>query len=172
MSSTESREKRLKVDGAVQISELHQTAEYILPDERFTKPVAVIECIESIPCNPCETACPVNAIVIGDDITTLPKIDPTICTGCALCVAACPGLAIYLKQQHWGPSLSYIAFPYEYLPLPQKGAEVTMANRWGEAVCSGTVIKVIKSSRFDRTAIIHASYDSAFYEEVVTMVRL
>ena len=172
MSRREHEESRLKVSGAVSLAELHQTAEYILPDERFSKPVAVIECIEAIPCNPCETACPVGAIVIGDDITTLPVIDPTICTGCGICVAACPGLAIYLKQKNHGPGLSYIAFPYEYLPLPEKGQAVTMVDRRGQHVCSGTVVRVIKTKRFDRTAIVHATYDSAFYEDVVNMVRL
>lgn len=165
-------ERRLKESGAVSLEELHQTPEYILPDGRYVKPVAVIECIEGIPCNPCETACPVNAIVIGEDITTLPVIDPSICTGCALCVAACPGLAIYLKQQEFRPGVSYIAFPYEYLPLPEKGAQITMVNRRGEALCGGIVERVIKSKRFDRTAIVYATYPMEFYEDVVNMARL
>jgi Fe-S-cluster-containing hydrogenase component 2 len=172
MSEVHEKESRLKVDGAVSLTELHETVEYILPDEHYDHPVAVIECIEGIPCNPCETACPVAAIVVGDDITTLPVIDPTICTGCGLCVAACPGLAIYLKQQHHRDGLSYIAFPYEYLPLPEKGQAVTMVDRRGQHVCSGTVVRVIKTKRFDRTAIVHATYDSAFYEDVVNMARL
>lgn len=172
MSKSHENEARLKVDGAASLGELHETAEYILPDEHFDKPVAVIECIEGIPCNPCETACPVGAIIVGDDITALPIIDVTLCTGCGLCVAACPGLAIYLKQQRYADGLSYIAFPFEYLPLPEKGQTVTMVNRRGEPVCSGTVVRVIKTKRFDRTAIVHATYDSAFYEDVVNMARL
>ena len=29
---------------------------------------AVIECVQNIPCNPCEAACPYGAITIGDNI--------------------------------------------------------------------------------------------------------
>lgn len=41
--------------------------------ERMKKgPVAVIECVQEIPCNPCENACPFGAIKIGDPITNCP----------------------------------------------------------------------------------------------------
>ncbi|HIP99899.1 TPA: 4Fe-4S dicluster domain-containing protein, partial [Candidatus Bipolaricaulota bacterium] len=57
---------------------------------------AVIECVEEIPCNPCEESCPVGAIRIGEKITTLPVIDFDRCTGCGTCLGVCPGLAIFL----------------------------------------------------------------------------
>lgn len=45
-------------------------------DERFAKgPVAVIECIQPIPCNPCEGACKFGAICVGDPIINLPCLD-------------------------------------------------------------------------------------------------
>lgn len=60
--------------------------------ERMKKgPVAVIECVQEIPCNPCENACPFGAIKIGDPITNLPVLDGEKCTGCGTCVAMCPG---------------------------------------------------------------------------------
>ena len=43
-------------------------------DERYAKgPIAVIECVQEIPCNPCEVACKLGAIKIGEPITNLPK---------------------------------------------------------------------------------------------------
>ena len=44
-------------------------------DERFAKgQVAVIECVQNIPCNPCQDACPRGAITIEGAITNIPKI--------------------------------------------------------------------------------------------------
>jgi ferredoxin len=172
MDNHNETEGRLKTTGAASLAELHATKEYILPDERMHHPVAVIECIEAIPCNPCETACPVHAITVGSEITNLPVIDIETCTGCGLCVAACPGLAIYLKQKNYTKDLSFIAFPFEYLPLPEAGQTINMVNRYGQVVCEGIVIKVVTIKRFNRTAIIHASYPVEQYEHVVNMQRL
>ena len=61
--------------------------------ERIDKgPVAVVECYQKIPCNPCQTACPFGAINIGCDINNIPERDENVCTGCGMCVAKCPGL--------------------------------------------------------------------------------
>jgi len=44
--------------------------------DRLAKgPVAVIECVQNIPCNPCEAACPARAITVGQPITALPVLD-------------------------------------------------------------------------------------------------
>ena len=37
-------------------------------------PVATIECLEDIPCNPCESSCKYDAIIVGEDITNLPHL--------------------------------------------------------------------------------------------------
>jgi hypothetical protein len=81
-------------------------------------------------------------------------------------------LAIYLKQKNYTKNLSFIAFPFEYLPLPEAGRTVNMVNRYGQVVCEGTVIKVVTIKRFNRTAIIYASYPVEQYEHVVNMQRL
>ena len=61
-------------------------------EERLKKgPVVVIECAQEIPCNPCEEACLKGAIEIGDSIVNLPKLKADLCSGCGLCIAACPG---------------------------------------------------------------------------------
>ena len=44
--------------------------------------VACIECVQEIPCNPCEGICPVGAITVGEQITNLPHLQEQKCTGC------------------------------------------------------------------------------------------
>ena len=59
----------------------------------------VIECTQNIPCNPCQDACPVGCIKVGSNITSLPVLDgEKKCIGCGMCVASCPGQAIFLIQ--------------------------------------------------------------------------
>ena len=38
----------------------------------------VMECTQNIPCNPCQDACPKHCIRIGENITSLPVVDPDV----------------------------------------------------------------------------------------------
>ena len=51
--------------------------------------VACIECVQGIPCNPCESACKFGAITIGEEITNLPRINEEKCVGCGVCQQLC-----------------------------------------------------------------------------------
>jgi len=87
--------------------------------ERYEKgPVAVIECVQEIPCNPCEAACRFGAISVGDPITNLPALDSSKCTGCAICVSKCPGLAIFVVNKAYGAATATVAFPYNIFRHP------------------------------------------------------
>jgi Fe-S-cluster-containing hydrogenase component 2 len=116
--------------------------------------VAVIECVEDIPCNPCEEACPNGAIVVGDDITRVPRFYEERCTGCGLCIPACPGLAIFVIDQSEGED-AIIKMPYEFLPVPREGQQVQALDRQGRAVCRGTVTKVVDASGYNKTIVLH-----------------
>ncbi len=117
-------------------------------------PVAVIECYEKIPCNPCETACKAHAIEIGEDINSIPVLSPDACTGCAVCLSRCPGLAIMVVDG--SKSKSYLEFriPYEFLPLPKEGDTVWGLNRAGQKLSRVRVVRVQNPKAFDRTPVI------------------
>ena len=114
------------------------------PMERINRgPVAVVECYQKIPCNPCQTACPTGAIQIGDDINDIPRRDDAVCTGCGLCVAKCPGLSIMIVDGSKSAETVEFRIPYEFLPLPEEGERVVGLDRAGQPVCEAKVIKVM-----------------------------
>lgn len=117
-------------------------------------PVAVIECIQDIPCNPCEASCKVGAILVGEDITNLPRLDEEKCIGCQTCVSICPGQAIFLVDESLPDGQAAVTIPYEFLPLPEKGEAVTALDRSGEELGDVVVTAVRKTEKMDQTAVI------------------
>jgi Fe-S-cluster-containing hydrogenase component 2 len=112
--------------------------------EQLKKGVAIIECVQEIPCDPCVTVCPVNAISMKD-INDTPKIDFDKCTGCRRCVGICPGLAIFVVKVK--DDNASITLPYEFLPIPKVGDNVTALDRKGKPRGSARVVKVNRSLR-------------------------
>ena len=127
-----------------------------IPSEarRRKGPVAVIECLEDIPCNPCESSCSVGAIVVGEDITNLPHLDGEKCVACQTCVYICPGQAIFMVDESLPDDRATVMMPYEYRPLPQKGEVVTALDRAGRQLGDAAVVAVRKTQRMDRTATV------------------
>ena len=156
-----------KKDYIVSLDKLKKKGTY--PDsKRFGKgPVVVVECDQEIPCNPCETVCPKGVISVGDPITNLPKL-PGIdsCTGCGLCVAACPGLAIFIIDKTYSDREALVSIPYEFLPLPQKGDPILGLDRQGESICKGKVHKVRKNKSLNCTNIVTVAVPQECADEV------
>jgi Fe-S-cluster-containing hydrogenase component 2 len=141
-------------------------------EERYKKgPVAVIECIQEIPCNPCEAACIRGAISIGEPITKLPLLEEEKCSGCGLCIAKCPGLAIFVVDKTYSDTEATVSFPYEYTPLPKENQEAEAVNRAGEVMCKGKVVKVLNPQAFDKTAVVTLAIPKEFADEVRSMKR-
>jgi Fe-S-cluster-containing hydrogenase component 2 len=113
-----------------------------------------VECFQEIPCNPCETSCPRQAIIVGSDINTLPRVDYDKCNGCTICVSRCPGLAIFVIDQGYSETESAITMPYEFLPLPEKGQVVEGLDRQGNPCCQAKVLRVINTKAQDKTPLI------------------
>lgn len=132
-------------------------------EDRINKgPVAVIECYQEIPCNPCFTSCKRNAIKDFADINDKPIIEDELCNGCALCISACPGLAIMIVDGSYSENEVLIKIPYEFLPLPKEGDTVKGLNRSGEYITDVKVIKVQNPKSFDKTPIIHVAVNRKF----------
>ena len=124
-------------------------------DERLNKgAVAVIECFEQIPCNPCHTGCKLGAIKPFADISDLPIINHDECTGCSLCIAKCPGLAIMVVDMTYSDTEALIKIPYEFSPLPNEGDIVKGLDRSGEEISDVKVVKVLNPKAFDKTPVV------------------
>jgi len=121
-----------------------------LPNKKqMQKGVAVIECIQKIPCNPCVDSCPVNAITMKD-INAPPKIDFDTCIGCGKCVGICPGLAIFLVKIIEN-NKALITLPYEMLPIPKIDDIVDGLNREGKKIDD---VRVVKSKKVGKTYLV------------------
>ena len=110
-------------------------------EEQLRRGVAIIECIQEIPCNPCVDVCPTKAVSM-QDINAPPHVDFDACIGCAQCVAICPGLACFVVKLEDDNAL--VTLPYEMLPIPEEGDLVAALNRSGEKI-GEAVIKKIKT---------------------------
>lgn len=117
-------------------------------------PIAVVECYKEIPCNPCQTACKFDAIYVGEDINSIPKVNNENCTGCAICLSKCPGLAIMVFDGSKSDETVQIRIPYEFLPLPKEGDVVKGLNREGKHITDVKILKVLNPKSFDRTPVI------------------
>ncbi|HDQ16312.1 MAG TPA: 4Fe-4S dicluster domain-containing protein [Bacteroidetes bacterium] len=117
----------------------------ILPSEKqLEKGVAISECVQEIPCNPCVDSCPVKAISMKN-INAIPIVDYDKCIGCGKCISVCPGLAIFVVKTKEDKAL--ISLPYEFLPIPNVGDKVKALDRKGKAVDTAVVKKVIKKGK-------------------------
>jgi Fe-S-cluster-containing hydrogenase component 2 len=153
-------------DGVLSLEEVKACPGWPGDDAVEQNRVAVLECVEDIPCNPCEIVCPRGAIVIGSPITNLPVMDGSKCDGCYHCIAICPGLAIFVVEKNYTDNLATVSMPYELLPLPNKGDKVKALDRRGEFVCDAKVLRVLKAKRYDKTNIVTIEVNKKYFNDV------
>ncbi len=124
------------------------------PEDRLAKgSVAIAECFQEIPCNPCSRSCPQQAIQVLPDLNGTPVIDFDRCIGCGLCVTQCPGLAIFLVDMAYQNNSALIQLPYEFLPLPQPGQLVMCLDRAGEA-CGYHPVRKVTGGKKNQTYLV------------------
>ncbi len=115
----------------------------------------VVECTQNIPCDPCQDVCKKGCIQVGQRITNLPVVNQaSSCNGCGMCVASCPGQAIFLVDRGHDAHLAAISIPYEEYPLPQPGHKGKALDRGGQVVGEAQVVKVKTAKAMDQTAIV------------------
>ncbi|MBL7063432.1 MAG: FAD-dependent oxidoreductase [Anaerolineae bacterium] len=133
--------------GAVVTEDIPETEEGVLP---------VLHCAQEIPCNPCISVCPQRCIVIeGEDIRGLPEYVGEGCTGCAQCVAVCPGLAITLVDYRQGTEYPTVTIPYEFPPETiHEGDLATVLDTEGTILGNVEVVKIRAPKFADRALLV------------------
>jgi glycine/D-amino acid oxidase-like deaminating enzyme/NADPH-dependent 2,4-dienoyl-CoA reductase/sulfur reductase-like enzyme/Fe-S-cluster-containing hydrogenase component 2 len=125
--------------------------EVFKPDKQrsVTKPFVLIDCLYGFACNPCEFACPHDAIH-KTSTNTIPHIDYTKCIGCMDCVYQCPGLAIfgYNLKKDW------LFLPIEY--DVKEGIEVFLVDNNGIQLGKGMIDKILKKENKTNIARVKA----------------
>ena len=134
-------------------------------------PVAVIDCVQPIPCNPCEAACPLNAIHVGRPITNVPVLDDARCIGCGKCISACPGLAIRVVDSSSDGDRGTVSFPFEWHPLPSIGEHIKPVDAQGNVLGEGIVKSVQVPRGSDRTPVVSISVPKGLTHEVRSIRR-
>ena len=112
--------------------------------KQLEKGVAILECVQEIPCNPCVESCPVHAISMKD-INAPPVNDFEKCIGCTKCVGVCPGLAIFVIKIK--DNKAWITLPYEFVAVPRVGDVVQALDRLGTVRGKALVKKVVKQGK-------------------------
>ncbi|MGD2103529.1 MAG: FAD-dependent oxidoreductase [Anaerolineae bacterium] len=145
--------------------EWHQTAEILKsrPGAVVTEDIPgkkegvfpVLHCAQEIPCNPCTSVCPQDAIIIGEnDIRGLPEYVGEGCIGCEQCVAICPGLAITLVDYRDEAEHPTVTIPYEFPPEAIEADDtVTVLDTEGKVLGNVKVVKV-RTPRFADRALL------------------
>ncbi|UCB52441.1 MAG: FAD-dependent oxidoreductase [Candidatus Zixiibacteriota bacterium] len=116
----------------------------------------IIRCVQEIPCDPCIHICPKDMIEMeGDPIFGLPQVVRDECTGCTLCVAVCPGLAITMVDlREEGPD-GLVMVPFELLELEVAvGDQVDAVDIDGAFVTRARVQKIAQRKAYDRTLLV------------------
>jgi sarcosine oxidase subunit alpha len=116
----------------------------------------VVRCIQEIPCDPCVHVCPKGMIAMkGDPVFGIPTIAKDECTGCSLCVAGCPGLAITLVDLRRDGPDGLVTVPLELLEVEAKAGDEVDAVDWdGIFVTRARVEKILTRKAYDRTLLV------------------
>ena len=140
----------------------------ITPSEkRFAEgPVAIVECFQEIPCDPCVKACKRGAITMPQDINNIPVVNDKLCNGCSLCISLCPGLAIFVVDKTYSDDFALVKLPYEYVPVPQAGQSVTGLSRAGEELGCFKVVRVTSGGKKNMTFTISLAVPQELAMEV------
>ena len=130
----------------------------------------VFHCYQEVPCNPCTSVCPVGAIKTEDDkITGLPyMVDIDACTGCASCIAVCPGLSVTLLDFQDDPEQPLVTLPYEiWRDKIAVGQKVPVTDIDGAILGYYPVEKISSRKKYPGTLLVKVKIEKAVARSVV-----
>ena len=130
----------------------------------------IFHCYQEVPCNPCTSVCPVAAIKTENDaITGLPyMIDLDVCTGCASCVAVCPGLSVAMVDFREDPNKPLVTLPYEvWRERVEVGQKVPITDLDGAILGYYPVEKVRSRRKYPGTLLVQVTVDKAVAKAAV-----
>ena len=141
--------------------------EHIPPWEEGVFPV--LHCVQEIPCNPCSAVCPKHLIQIDpDDIRRRPTFvgDAHACTGCAQCVAICPGLAITLVDYRKNAELPTVTLAYEFLKESVKVGDTVTVLDSGGAVLGDVEVTHVRAIKHNGTILLQVRAPRAYAKRI------
>jgi len=130
----------------------------------------MFHCYQEVPCNPCTSVCPVGAVKTeGDKITGLPyMVDLDLCTGCAGCVAVCPGLSVTMVDYRQDRQHPLVTLPYEvWRDQVQVGQKVPVTDLDGAVLGYFAVEKVKVRRKYPGTLLVQVRLDKAVAKAAV-----
>lgn len=117
----------------------------------------IIYCDQEIPCNPCVSVCPNDAIKLENNlgnILDIPKFDGE-CSGCTLCVTICPGLAITLAKKI-DKKHAEVILPFEFIMNYSVGEKIPLIDIDGKCLEYGEIknIRQLKKKKIHLITVI------------------
>jgi len=131
----------------------------------------IFHCVQEVPCNPCTSVCPENAIrTERDEITGLPYIvDASLCKGCMNCVFVCPGLAATLVDYRKDAERPTVSLPYEvWRDKVEKGQKVPVTDADGAILGTYEVEKVVANpKKYPGTLLVQVKVEKDLAKKAV-----
>jgi NADPH-dependent 2,4-dienoyl-CoA reductase/sulfur reductase-like enzyme/NAD-dependent dihydropyrimidine dehydrogenase PreA subunit/bacterioferritin-associated ferredoxin len=130
----------------------------------------VFHCYQEVPCNPCTSVCPVGAVKTKDNkITGLPYlVDMEACTGCASCIAVCPGLSVTLLDFRDDPEHPLVTVAYEiWRENIAVGQKVPVTDIDGAILGYFPVEKISSRKKYPGTLLVKVKVDQMTAPSVV-----
>jgi NADPH-dependent 2,4-dienoyl-CoA reductase/sulfur reductase-like enzyme/Fe-S-cluster-containing hydrogenase component 2 len=130
----------------------------------------IFHCYQEVPCNPCTSVCPVGIVKTRDDkITGLPYMDDLDdCTGCASCLAVCPGLSVTMVDFREDSAHPLVTLPYEvWREKVEVGQKVPVTDIDGAILGYYPVNKVSSRRKYPGTLLVQLAVDKAVAKAAV-----
>jgi sarcosine oxidase subunit alpha len=131
----------------------------------------IFHCYQEVPCNPCTSVCPEDAIKTErDDIRGLPYVaDVGLCKGCLNCAFICPGLAVTIVDYRKDREHPTVTLPYEiWREKVEVGEKVPVTDVEGAILGHYAVEKVVaRQKKYPGTLLVQVKVERKVAKEAV-----